>query len=1026
MLNYIIRWSLEHRFIVILLSAAFVGFGVNSVGHLPIDAFPDTTPVQVQINTVAPSLSPLEIEQQITFPVEQAISGLPGLTMVRSISKFGLSQVTVLFDDGVGIYFARQLVMERLQGVELPEGIPKPEMGPVATGLGEIFHYIIQGEGKTLQELSTIHDWVIKPRFRSVPGVAEVNTWGGKKKQYHVLVDLDRLMKHDLVLDDVFAALKKNNLNVGGGNIVQAGELSLVHGISLTTNREEIGKIVVDSSEGTPVLIQDIADVRVGHEIRRGCVTANGGGEVVLGLAFMLMGENSNEVSMRLRERMKEIQKTLPQGVTIKPVYERKELVDQVIETVEKNLLEGALLVIAVLFIFLGNLRAGLIVAAAIPLSMLFAFSGMLRFGIAGSLMSLGAIDFGLVVDSSLIMVENSVRHLAKSGGTKSRNEVVLEASIEVRKPTMFGELIIMIVYLPILSLEGVEGKLFRPMALTVIFALLGSLILSLTLMPVLSSLLLPRRPKEKDNILIRFAKAVYRPLVRMAMRLRWVTVSVAVTLLALGVLLATQTGSEFIPRLSEMSLVANTVRLSGVSLDESARYGGQMEKALLAQFPDEVRDVWVRTGTPEVATDPMGIQVSDLFLTLNPRDQWKRAATQDELTEKMRLALSEFPGTKVIFTQPIEMRVNEMVAGIRSDLGIKIVGDDLEVLKSKAEELSVILESIPGSSDIYVEQVTGEPILEIKVDQDAISRYGLAASEVLEIVESIGTKKVGEIREGQRRFDLAVRLAERYRKNPTAVRSILVPTAKGERIPLSKLAHIRETEGPSVITREWQRRRIVVQCNVQDRDVGGFVKDVQARVEEGLKLPAGYHIEYGGQFEHLVRARSRLLFVVPLALFLILFLLYISSGSLRDALIIFTGAPFASLGGVVALWARGMPFTISAAVGFVAVSGVAMLNGLVMVSTIKQLQARGVGLGDAIEQSALTRLRPVLMTALVAALGFVPMALNTGVGAEVQSPLATVVVGGVISDNILTLLVLPALYRIFGPKTDERKLQAT
>lgn len=1018
MLNGIITWSLEHRLIVIVLSVVLVGVGGKAAIDLPIDAFPDTTPIQVQINTVAPALAPLEIEQQITFPVEQAISGLPGLTMVRSISKFGLSQVTVLFEDGTDIYFARQVVMERLQNVELPEGIPPPEMGPVATGLGEIFHYLVTGEGKTLEELTTIHDWLIKPRLSSVSGVAEVNTWGGHKKQYHVLVDIAALMKYGLTLDDVTEALRKNNMNVGGGNLTQGGEMSLIQGISLTTNIDEIGKIVIDAFDGVPVHIHDVAEVSIGHEIRRGAVTANGEGEVVLGLAFMLMGENSNELSQRLRARVDEIQGTLPEGVKIRPVYERKELVDQVLGTVRENLLEGALLVIAVLFIFLGNLRAGLIVAAAIPLSMIFAFSGMLRFGIAGSLMSLGAIDFGLVVDSSVIMVENSVRHLSNRSDRRSMLEVIRDASIEVRKPTMFGELIIMIVYLPILTLEGVEGKLFRPMALTVIFALMGSLVLSLTLMPVLSSLLLPREMKEKDNFIVRIAKAVYRPIVRAVIRARWVAVATAAALLLVGVGLATRTGSEFIPRLSEMSMVANTVRLSGVSLDESVRYGGEIEKVLLEEYPDEVRDVWCRTGTPEVATDPMGIQVSDVFITLKDRDGWTKAGTQDELTTAMRETLSTLPGMKAVFTQPIEMRVNEMVAGIRSDLGIKIFGDDLEVLKETADEVSAVLEAVPGSADIYVEQITGEPVLEIRVDQAALARYGVPAQEVLEIVEAMGTKKVGEIREDQRRFDLVVRLKEEYRESPSAVRKILIPTANGERIPLSRLTHIRQIEGPSVISREWQRRRIVVQCNVEGRDVGGFVKEVQAKVDADVELPADYHVEYGGQFENLVRAQSRLLFVVPLALLLILFLLYMSTGSVRDSLMIFTGAPFASLGGIVALWVLGMPFTISAGVGFVAVSGVAMLNGLVMISTVKQLRSRGVEIATAIEKAALTRLRPVLMTALVAGLGFVPMALNTGVGAEVQRPLAIVVIGGVISDNILTLLVLPALYRIFGSKS--------
>ncbi len=1021
MLSAILNWSLEHRVLVLILSLVLAGTGFQALLNLPLDAFPDTTPVQVQINTITPALSPLEIEQQITFPVEQAISGLPNLEEVRSISKYGLSQVTVMFNEETDIYFARQLVMEQLQNVKLPEGIPRPEMGPVASGLGEVYHYLVTGKDKTLEELTTIHDWVIKPRLQSVAGVAEVNTWGGKIRQYHVLVDIDRLIKHDLTLDDVVNALQKNNQTVGGGNISQAGELHLVRGISLTSDTQEIGNIVITAHNGIPVKIRDVAEVEIGHEIRRGASTANGQGEVVLGLGFMLMGENSHEVTRRLIERTEEIQSSLPEGVIIHPVYERTDLVNQVMGTVRENLFEGAILVVAVLFIFLGNFRAGVIVASAIPLSMLFAFNGMLRFGIAGSLMSLGAIDFGLIVDSSVIMVENSARHLANSRGNRSVLEIVRDASLEVRKPTMFGELIIMIVYLPVLTLEGIEGNLFRPMALTVIFALMGSLIFSLTLMPVLASLVLSKKTNSSENFIVRAAKKTYQPLVHKAIHASRLFIIVAVILMILGLVLVTQIGSEFIPRLSEMGIVINTVRLSGVSLEESVRYGTQIEKMILQEFPDEIKDVWVRTGTAEVATDPMGIELSDVFMTLNPRKQWKRARTQEELTNIMREELSGLPGMRMIFTQPIEMRVNEMIAGIRTDLGVKLFGDDLEILKQTAASIHEVLDTIPGSTDIYTEQITGQPLLEIQVDQDAIARYGIPAQHVLEIIESIGTRKVGEIRDGQRRFDLVVRLSEKYRQDPVAVSQILVPTAAGERIPLARLARIQQVTGPGTITREWQKRRIVVQCNVSGRDVGGFVEDVKEKLSE-MKLPMGYHVEYGGQFEHLERARKRLKIVVPMALFLILFLLYTSTKSIQDTLLIFTGAPFAALGGIMALWIRGMPFTISAGVGFVAVSGVAMLNGLVLVSTINQLRTKGVALYDAIEQSAVLRLRPVLMTALVAGLGFVPMALNTGVGAEVQRPLATVVLGGVISDNILTLLVLPALYAFFNRKIESNE----
>lgn len=1020
MINKVITWSLEHRLAVIVLALILMSSGIFAVRNLPIDAFPDTTPVQVQINTTAPALSPLEIEQQITFPVEQAISGLPGLEVVRSISKFGFSQVTVVFEDGTGIYFARQLIMERLQTVELPPGIAAPKMGPMATGLGEVFHYVLSSQTMSLEELTTLHDWVIKPRLSAVPGVAEVNTWGGELRQYHVLVDVAALLKYDLTMDDLVFALESNNLTVGGGNIVQAGELHLVRGVSLTTTKAEIGNIVITAHDGVPVLVRDVAEVAIGHEIRRGSATANGQGEVVLGLGFMLMGENSHEVTRRLQSRLEAIRPTLPEAVEINIVYQRTTLVNQVIDTVKENLFEGAILVVAVLFMFLGNLRAGLIVALAIPLSMLCAFNGMLRFGVAGSLMSLGAIDFGLIVDSSVIMVENSVRRLGDRDDQRSVLDIVRDASIEVRRATMYGELIIMIVYLPILTLEGIEGKLFRPMALTVIFALLGSLVLSLTLMPVLTSIFLRKGVKKRPNWLVRGAQWCYRPLLRLALRWRLAFVGGAIILLIGSIVLSQRLGSEFVPRLSEMGIVINTVRLAGVSLEESTRYGSHLERFILDKFPDEVEDVWVRTGTAAVATDPMGIELSDVFITLTPRDQWTRAHNQTELTAIMRRDLDGLPGMRMIFTQPIEMRVNEMVAGIRSDLGIKLFGDDLDVLGEKAAEVEAVLNTIPGAADIYTEQVTGQPSLEITVDQQAIARHGVPARHVLEIIEAIGGRKVGEVREDQRRFDLVVRLAEPYQQDAVAIGRILVPTESGERIPLNQLADIRHVEGPSTITREWQRRRIVIQCNVSDRDIGGFVEEVQRRLADDVALPNGYYLAYGGQFENIERAQQRLLIVVPLALALILFLLYTSMGTVRESLIIFTGAPFAAMGGILALWLRDMPFTISAGVGFVAVSGVAMLNGLVMMSTINQLQEKGMPLNEAIEKSALMRLRPVLMTALVAGLGFVPMALNTGVGAEVQRPLATVVIGGVITDNLLTLLVLPALCSLFGRKTSQ------
>ncbi|MGI9014412.1 MAG: efflux RND transporter permease subunit [Phycisphaerales bacterium] len=1015
MLNAIINWSLQHRVLVIAITLIVVGTGAYSMQYLPIDAYPDTTPVMVQINTTAPSLSPLEIEQQVTFPIEQVVSGLPGLKEVRSVSKFGLSVITAIFEDGVDVYLARQMVMERLQTAKLPEGIATPELGPISTGLGEVFHYIMSGDGYSLEELTTIHDWVMKPQLRSVPGVAEVNTWGGEKRQYQVIVEPSRLMKYGIVIDDVFDALRRNNMNVGGGNITQAGELQLVQGISLTTNVWEIGDIVIKAHNGVPIRIRDVGDVRIGHEIRRGATTAMGEGEVVLGLGFMLMGENSHDVTARLAQRLEAIKDSLPPGVEVRAVYERTELVNQVIDTVKENLFIGAILVVAILFIFLGNLRAGLIVALAIPLSMLFAFSGMLQIGIAASLMSLGAIDFGLVVDSSVIMVENCARRLAEEGDSRSKLDIVRDAAIEVRKPTMFGELIIAIVYLPILTLEGIEGKLFRPMAMTVILALIGAMILSLTLMPVLASLFLSSRAKHRDIALVRCLKWVYRPVVRTAIRLRPLVILLAIVLVAGGAWLGSRLGAEFIPRLSEGAITINAIRLAGVSLEESVRYGTQIERVLLEEYPDEVRDVWTRIGSAHVPTDPMGIELSDIFVMLHPRDQWTKAHHQDDLVADMEATLGDMPGMRLVFTQPIEMRVNEMIAGIRTDLGIKIFGDDLEVLREKAAEVETILESTQGAADIYVEQITGQPIVEVRVDQDAIARYGVPAQHVLEIVEAVGGTVIGEVREGQRRFDLVVRMPDSFRHDPAELGAVLIPTAAGERIPLRQLAKVSQFEGPSTITREWQKRRIVVQCNVRDRDVASLVEEVRERISREVDLPASYYVAFGGQFEHLERARQRLMFIVPVALLLILLLLHTSTNSVRDALIIFTGAPFAALGGILALWLRDMPFTISAGVGFVAVSGVAMLNGLVMVSMIQNLMDDGIPRHEAIERSALVRLRPVLMTALVASVGFIPMAVNTHVGAEVQRPLATVVIGGVVSDTLLTLLILPALYATFG-----------
>ncbi len=1016
MLSRIIVWSIQHRLAVLLIWAAIAGAGVLAFLRLPIDAFPDTTPVQVQVNTQAPALSPLEVERQITAPVERAIAGLKGLGDVRSLSRFGFSQVTATFEDGTDLYLARQVVAERLVAVELPAGIERPALGPVATGLGEIFHYLVRGAHHTLAELRTAHDWIVRPQLASVSGVAEVNAWGGDERQVHVVVDPAALKARGLTLAQLAEAIAGENANQSGGTLDQAGESSLIQGVGLVTTPKEVEAIVVAAPAGVPIRVGDVARVVEGREIRRGAVTADGKGEVVLGLGFLLVGENSHDVAGRLAARLAEVAKTLPPGILVEPVYQRTTLVDRVLDTVRENLFEGAILVIAVLFVFLGSLRAGLIVAAAIPLSLLFAFDLMTRAGVAGSLMSLGAIDFGLIVDSSVISVENSMRRLAAEDGERSRAEIVADAALEVRRPTLFGELIILIVYVPILTLEGIEGKLFRPMALTVIFALLGSMLLSVTLVPALSSMLLPRAHGRRASLVMRGLQRAYRPVLAGVLRHPWAVVAGALLLLANGAFLATGLGSEFTPRLQEGSIVVNTVRLASVSLEESVRYGTQIERALLAGFPDEIERVWTRTGSAEIATDPMGVELSDVFVQLRPPDRWQRAETQAELVAAMQRELSGLPGMRMVFTQPIEMRVNEMVAGVRADLGVKLFGDDLEVLRRKAAEVQAILESIPGASDVTTEQVTGQPILQIAVDRQAAARHGVAARDIMRVVGALGTLEVGEMQEGERRFPIAIRLDERLRRDEQAIGRILVDAPGGARIPLARLARIETVEGPAQVSREWGKRRIVVQANVRGRDLGSFVADAQQALADKLDLPTSYYVRYGGQFENLERARSRLLVVVPIALGLIFLLLHVTYGRVLDAVRIFSGVPFAAIGGVVALWLRDMPFSVSAGVGFVALSGVSVLGDMVLVSTVRQMLGRGVPVVEAVARAAEQRLRPVLMTALVAAFGFVPMALNTGFGAEVQRPLATVIIGGVLSSTLLTLVVLPVLYTLFAP----------
>jgi cobalt-zinc-cadmium resistance protein CzcA len=1023
-LNSIISFALQRRLLMMLLALAVLLAGLWSFQRLPIDAFPDTSPVLVQVNTVAPSLGPQDIETQITYPVEQVLGGLPGLREVRSLSKFGLSQVTALFADGTDILRARQLVKERLDNAELPEmaGVQKPELGPIATGLGEVYHYLVSSDqvnGKDrydLTELRTIHHWLVKSQLRTVPGVAEVNSWGGYEKQYHVLFDPSLLAKYDLTLGDVVDSLRTNNGNVGGGNVQQADQVSLIQGVGMLTSSSDIAGIVLKHHEGQPVRVNDVAQVEINHEIQSGAVTTMGRGQVILGLGFMLLGENSRAVTERMRAKMEEIKKTLPPGVIVEEALVRTTLVDKVLETAKDNLFHGAILVVAALFILGGGLRAGLIVAVSIPLSFLFATSMMLQVGIAGSLMSLGAIDFGIIVDSSVIMVENSVRHLGEAHPGRSATDVVRDACVEVRKPTMFGELIIMIVYLPILTLEGVEGKLFRPMAETVLFALLGSLILSMTVMPALASWFLPRRAEDREPWVVRKCQAFYRPVLTWVLAHRFHVVFLAAAILATAGIVATELGTEFIPRLSEHAIVIATQRLASITLDEAVRHGTVIEQQLLQKFPDEIERIWTRHGTAEVATDPMGWDQGDVFIILTPAEKWTKAKTQDQLVERMKEEVNGVPGIAMMFTQPIEQRINEMIAGIREDIGIRIFGDDFGQLVKLAEQVADELRSIDGASDVGTDQVAGLPVLRIEVDQDAISRYGIPRRDVLSTIQALGTPRVGEVREGQRRFPIVVRLAEQYRKDPDAIGQILVLTPVGARLPLARLARIEKVETPSVIFREWAKRRMLVQCNVRGRDVGSFVAEARQRIERlSRSWPAGYHATWGGQFEHMERAQRRLMFVVPLAGLLIFILLYATFNSVRDALLIYSCVPFAVVGGVIALYLRGMPFSISAGVGFVALLGIAVLNGLVLVSYIHKLVGLGRPLDQAVFEAGVLRLRPVLMTSATAALGFVPMMLATAIGAEVQRPLATVVVGGIISSLLLTLLVFPALYSLFG-----------
>jgi cobalt-zinc-cadmium resistance protein CzcA len=1024
MLSAIISFSIRRPGWILLGTVGLLAMGVWSLPKIEMDAFPDTTPVQVQVNTLAPALSAEEVERQVTQLLEQALAGLPRLERLRSVSQFGLSQVVATFAEGTDIYWARQVVNERLAAVTLPAGIERPRLGPIATGLGEVFHYLLRG-GEDLAGLRTLQDWVLRPRLRAVPGVAEVNSWGGWEKQYQVRLTPYKLLRHELPLSQVLAALEANNGNVGGGLLRHQGQALPVQGIAQVRNAAQVAQIVLWSRQGVPLRVHEVAQVAVGTGVRRGAVTADGQGEVVLGLGFSLLGENSTRVAAGLRQEFESLRARLPADVQAEVVLDRTELVEQVLATVRSNLLEAGLLVVAVLFLFLGSWRAACLVALAIPLSFVCALVGMAHWGIAASLLSLGALDFGLVVDSSVVLVENCVRRLARSHDPRQRLDRVCQAALEVRRPTLFGELIILIVYLPILTLEGVEGKLFRPMALTVLFALGGSLVLSLTLMPALVRLV-PLAVPHRPPLLLRLLTRGYLPILRWTLRHRGAVLvgTLGVVVLAFGGI-APRLGSEFLPSLSEGALTLGVVRLPGTRLEQSLAENTQLERALLQAFPDEIRHVWSRIGTAEVATDPMSLEMTDVFITLWPRSCWRRARTQEELTEQIRQQVRSFLGCRVAFSQPIKMRLDEMTAAVRADVALKIFGDDLDLLRDKAQELAGLLQTLPGAVDVGVEQVSGQPLVQVQVRQEELARYGVPARTILDIVEVISGKQVGEVWEGVYRFPLVVRWAEEFgASDRTATQvhflaQLPVQTPSGEVLPLSRLADVSVlADRPSVITHENGQRVLTVTANVRGRDLGSFVAEAQARVAAEITLPSPrYYLVWGGQWEHFLHARQRLYLVVPLTLILVLSLLYVTYGNLRDALRVFVGVPLAAVGGLVALWLRGLPFSLPAAIGFIALSGIAVLDDMLLVSAIRRYRERGLPLDQAVERAALRRLRPILMTALVASLGMAPMAFSTGVGAEIQRPLATVVLGGVVSALVLSLLVVRVLYLTFrGP----------
>ncbi|AMS16033.1 cation transporter [Pseudomonas chlororaphis] len=1049
MFERIIQFAIEQRIIVLLAVLLMAAVGIGSYQKLPIDAVPDITNVQVQVNASMPGYSPLETEQRITYPVEVAMAGLPGLEQTRSTSRSGLSQVTVIFKEGTDLYFARQLVNERLQVAreQLPEGV-EASMGPISTGLGEIFFWTVEAEPGALKEdgtaytptdLRVIQDWVIAPQLRNVPGVAEINTIGGFAKLYQIAPDPRRLAAYNLTLSDLMTALERNNANVGAGYIERNGQQLLIRAPGQVKSIEDIANIVINTVDGTPIRVSNVATVDIGRELRTGAATENGR-EVVLGTVFMLVGENSRTVSRVVAEKLAEINRSLPKGVTAVTVYDRTNLVDKAVATVKKNLIEGALLVIAILFLFLGNIRAALITAMVIPLAMLFTFTGMFTNKVSANLMSLGALDFGIIVDGAVVIVENAIRRLAHAqqhhGRMLTRSErlhEVFAAAREARRALIYGQLIIMVVYLPIFALSGVAGKMFHPMAFTVVIALLGAMILSVTFVPAAIALFVTGKVKEEENFVMRGARRGYEPVLRWVMSHRSLAFALAVLSVLLSGLVASRMGSEFIPSLSEGDFAQQAMRVPDASLTQSVEMQKTLEKTLLAQIP-EIERVFARTGTAEIASDVMPPNISDAYLMLKPKAQWPDPGkSREAIIADIERVSNSLPGNVYELSQPIQLRFNELISGVRSDVAVKVFGDDMAVLNKTAEEISQTLQKIDGAAEVKVQQTTGLPVLTVNVDRDKAARFGLNIGDVQDAVAiAVGGRKAGILYEGDRRFDMLVRMSDAQRTDIDGLSRLLIPVAAAAGsvngqlgfIALSEVASVDLVLGPAQVSRENGKRLVIVSANVRGRDMGSFVEEATRAIGDQVKISTGYWITWGGQFEQLQEASKRLEIVVPVALLLVFGLLFMMFNNLKDGLLVFTGIPFALTGGIMALWLRDIPLSISAGVGFIALSGVAVLNGLVMIAFIRNLREDGRMLAAAVNEGALTRLRPVLMTALVASLGFIPMALATGTGAEVQRPLATVVIGGIISSTALTLLVLPALYHWAHRKEEEQELQ--